>query len=60
MLKVTFMRENGLKIKQMASVYTLISMEADMKVNGFKINSMGTESNSGLMEQNMKDNTNKE
>ena len=54
------MRVNGLKIKQMASVYTLISMEADMKVNGFKINSMGTESNSGLMEQNMKDNTNKE
>ena len=60
MQKVMFMRVNGLKIKLMASVYTLISTEVDMKVNGFKINSMDTESNNGLMEQNMKDNTNKE
>ena len=54
MLKVMFMKVNGLKIKQMAMVCILISMVADMKVNGFRINSMVLELNNGLMERNMK------
>ena len=60
MQKVMFMRVNGLKIKLMAMVYTRILMEADMKDNGFKINSMDMESNNGQMVLNMRDNMNRE
>ena len=54
------MRANGLKIKLMAMGYTLILMVADMKDNGFKINSMDMESNNGQMVLNMRDNMNRE
>lgn len=54
------MRENGLKIKQMVMEFTLILMEADMKVNGFKINSMDLVSNNGLTAPNTRVNTSKE
>lgn len=54
MLKVMYMKVNGLRIKQMVMVYILISMVADTKVNGSRINSMVLELNNGLMEQNMK------
>ena len=60
MQKVMFMRVNGLKIKLMVMVYTRILMEADMKDNGFKINSMDMESNNGQMVLNMRDNMNRE
>ena len=43
MQKVMSMRVNGLKIKLMVMVSTHILMEADMKDNGFKINSMDME-----------------
>lgn len=59
MLRVMFMRENGLKIKQMVMEFTLILMEADMKVNGFKINNMDLVSNSGLTAPSTRVNTSK-
>ena len=59
MLKVMYMKESGLKIKLMALVYILISMEAGMKDNGIKINSMDMVSNNGQMEQNTKDSMSK-
>ena len=60
MLKVTFTRENGLKIKQMVMEFTLILMEADMKVSGFKINNMVSVSSNGQMVPNTRVNTSKE
>ena len=59
MLKVMFMKENGLKIRLMALVFTLITMEADTKDNGFRINNTATVSNNGQMVLNMKANMNK-
>ena len=41
-------------------VFALISIVADMKDNGFKINSMDMVSNNGQMVLNMKDNMNRE
>ena len=38
MLKETYMKVSGQKIKQMDSGFILILMEVDMKVIGFKIN----------------------
>ncbi len=38
MQKETYMKVNGLKIKQMVSECILILMGADMRVIGFKIN----------------------
>ena len=60
MLRVTFTRENGPKIKQMVMEFTLILMEADMKVNGFKINNMDLVSNNGLTAPSTRVNTSKE
>jgi hypothetical protein len=44
----------------MVMVFTRILMEADMKDNGFKINSMDMELNNGQMVLNMKDNMSRE
>lgn len=60
MLKVTFMRENGLMIKLMDMAFTLILTEVDMRVNGTKINNMVSELNNGQTAPSMKDNMNKE
>ena len=60
MQRVMFMRESGLKIKLMVSVFTLTIMEVDMKANGFRISNMAMESNNGQTVPNTKDNTNKE
>lgn len=59
MLKVMCMKESGPKTKQMAMEFTLILTEADMRVNGFKINNTDSVSSNGLMEPNMRDNTSK-
>jgi hypothetical protein len=59
MLKETYMKESGLKIKQMGSESILILMGADMKVIGFKISNTVLELSNGQMEQNMKDSMNK-
>ena len=59
MQKETYMKVNGLKIKQMDSEFILILMGADMKVIGFKINNTVLELSNGQTEQNMKDSTNK-
>jgi len=48
MLKEMSMKESGLMTKLMGSVYTLILMAADTKVNGIWINNMDMASNSGL------------
>jgi len=58
-LKVMSMRESGLRIKPMVLEFTPTTMEVDMKVNGSKINSMGTVLSSGQMVQNTKANMNK-
>lgn len=60
MLKVMSMRENGLKIKQMVSVFTLTIMEADTRVNGFRTSNMAMALSNGQMVQNMKVSMNKE
>ena len=60
MLKVMSMRENGLKIKQMVSVFTLTIMEADTRVNGFRTNNMAMALSNGQMVRNMKVSMNKE
>ena len=52
MLKVMFMRVSGLKIRQMATEYTLILTVPGMKDTGFKISSMVGVLNSGLMALN--------
>ena len=54
MLKVMFMRVNGLMIKQMEWAYIHIIKEADMLANGVKINSMVMVLNNGQMEPNLK------
>ena len=59
MLRVTCMKESGLKTKQMVMEFTLILMEADMKVNGFKINNMDLVSNNGLTAPSTRVNTSK-
>jgi len=59
MQKVTFMKVNGPRIKQMDLESIPTITEADMKVNGFKINNMAMVLNNGLMELSMKDNTNR-
>lgn len=59
MLKEMFMRVNGPRIKQMASEFTLIITEADMKDNGSKINNTDMVLNNGQMVQNTKVSMNK-
>jgi len=56
MLKETFMRELGMKIKLMVMESTLIMVEVVTKVNGLVINNMDTEMKNGLMVQNTQDN----
>jgi len=56
MLKETFMRELGMKIKLMVMESTLIMVEVDTKVNGLVINNMDTVMKNGLMVQNTQDN----
>ena len=60
MLKVMSMKENGLRIRQMDMVFTLILMEADTKDNGIKISNTVLESNNGQMVPNMKVNMSRE
>ena len=60
MLRVMCMKESGPKTKLMATEFTLILMEADMKVNGFKINNMVSVSSNGQMVPNTRVNTSKE
>ena len=52
MLKETFMRELGMKIKLMAMESTPIMVEVDMKDNGLVINNTVMEMKNGLMVQN--------
>jgi hypothetical protein len=59
MLKVMFMKVSGLMTKPMATEYTLISTEVDMKVNGTRINNTALVLSSGQMVLNTKDNTSK-
>ena len=59
MQKVTCTRVFGPRIKRMVLVFIHISMEADMKANGTKINNTDTELNNGQMELNLRVNTNK-
>ena len=59
MLKEMSMRVNGLRTKQMASEFTLIIMEVDMKDNGSKINNTDTVLSNGQMVLNTKVNMNK-
>lgn len=54
------MRENGLKIKLMVTVFTLISMAVDTRVSGFKTNNTDSVLSNGLMAQNMRVSTSKE
>lgn len=60
MLRVMCMKESGPKTKPMDTEFTLILMEADMKVNGFKINNMVSVSSNGQMVPNTRVNTSKE
>jgi len=59
MLKVMYTKENGVKIKQMASVFILTTMEVDMKVNGSKINNMAMVLSNGQIVLNLKVSMNK-
>lgn len=53
------MKENGPKIKQMDSVFILITMEVDMRDNGFRTNNTVMVSSNGLIQLNMRDNMSK-
>ena len=59
MLKVMYTKENGVKIKQMVSVFILTTMEVDMKVNGSKINNMAMVLSNGQIVLNLKVSMNK-
>jgi len=59
MLRVTCMKESGLKIKPMVMVFILILMEVDMRVNGSKINNTDLVSSNGQMVLSMRDNMSK-
>jgi len=58
--RATSTKENGLKIKQMAMVFTLISTAVDTRASGLLINNMDLASSNGQMEPNMTASTNKE
>jgi hypothetical protein len=60
MLKVTFMKELGMRIKLTDLVSTLTTMVVDMKVNGSTTNSTEMESKNGQMVHNTKVNMLKE
>jgi hypothetical protein len=55
MRKAMSMRANGLKIRPMAMGFILTSMEAGMRANGFRTNSMDLELSNGLTEPNTRD-----
>lgn len=57
MLTVTYLKDSGLMIKQMALGYILIKMVLSMKDHGKMIYNMVTAKNRGLMAQSMKVNT---
>ena len=57
MLKETFTQVILELIRQMVLVYTLTSMEVDMKDNGSTMFKKDKEKKSGLMVQNMQENT---
>ena len=59
MPKVTSTKENGPKIKQMASEFTPITTEVDMKGNGSKINNMDMVLSNGQIVLNLKVNMSK-
>ena len=59
MLKEMCMKENGPKIKPMASEFTLTTMEVDTKDNGSKISNTDTVLNNGQMVLSTKVNMNK-
>ena len=56
MLMETYLKGNGLMIKQMASEYILIKMVLNMKDHGRMIYNMAMARNLGLMAQSMKEN----
>lgn len=58
--RVMSMKVSGLKIRPMATAFTLILMAADTKVSGIRINSMVLVLSNGLMVPNTKENMNKE
>lgn len=60
MPKAMFTRENGPKIKPTGMVFTLTLMEADMRANGFKINSTDLALSSGPMVLSMRVSMSKE
>ena len=60
MQKVMFMKENGLKIKQMDLAFILISTVQDMKVNGSKTSNMVMVLSNGQMVPSLKVNMSKE
>jgi hypothetical protein len=57
MPKEMSMRENGPKIKPMATEYTPTSMDPDTKDNGSRINNMASELSNGQMVPSTKANT---
>jgi hypothetical protein len=59
MPRVTSMRANGLKTRQMALGFTLTITEADTKVSGIKISNMVMVLNNGQTVPSMRDNMNK-
>lgn len=59
MQKEMSMKANGKMTRLMDMEFIPISTAADMKVNGTKINNMDWDQNSGLMEPNTKEITNK-
>jgi hypothetical protein len=60
MLKVTFMRENGLMTRPMVMVCTPTSMGQDTKDNGTRTSNMASGLNSGLMVLSTKGSTSRE
>ena len=57
MLKVTFMKVNGLTIKLMVSGYTHIIKAGSMKASGSRTSNTGTELKHGQTETNLKGTT---
>ena len=60
MLREMYMRESGLKIKQMAMEFILTLTAAGTKDSGSRINSMDSVLNSGLTEPSTRVSTSKE
>jgi hypothetical protein len=59
MQREMYTKVNGLRTKQMDMEFILILTEAATKVSGIKTSSTALELSNGLMEPNMKANTNK-